>query len=89
LLVDSFSLPTGSYRRIYATGVNIAIQKILHVITAEQLDILRSIGTTKRHDDSSSLSPYLARRVDIYVVSFGKVSSEERMAIAADLWAAG
>ena len=84
-LLHSFQHPGA--KRLHAVGANIALQKIINMVSAEQSGLLRQ--WISRRGEADFLSP-LARRCDVLVVGFGQqVGLQERLAVVKDIWSIG
>ncbi|KAI9205674.1 kinase-like domain-containing protein [Polychytrium aggregatum] len=89
-LIARYRGPFLSNRRVFAVGVNIAIQKLIQRVVLEHADSLRSWMSGKVDEMHSSLN-YFVRKVDVLVASFakGQAAVDDRMAIAAECWSHG
>ncbi|KAF9926747.1 hypothetical protein FBU30_003741 [Linnemannia zychae] len=101
-LIQQFRHPVigGPHRKVYAVGVNIAMQKIIATMTQYQSEHFRYFvsnksrgnsngGTGSGHDDEKSFGLWAPKRCDVYVASFGKVLLQERLELVKELWAHG
>ncbi|RHZ86074.1 hypothetical protein Glove_55g46 [Diversispora epigaea] len=83
---SSTSIVNGGRQQIYATGVNIAMQKIVFTLGSYQSTILKMLQS-KKTDDEKSFGYWASKKCDVYVASFGKVHLEERLDLIHELWA--
>ncbi|KAF9911928.1 hypothetical protein EC991_001834 [Linnemannia zychae] len=102
-LIQQFRHPVigGPHRKVYAVGVNIAMQKIIAVMSQYQAEHFRYFvasnksrgnangGANSGHDDEKSFGLWAPKRCDVYVASFGKVLLQERLELVKELWAHG
>ncbi|KAG0372018.1 hypothetical protein BGX24_000851 [Mortierella sp. AD032] len=102
-LIQQFRHPVigGPHRKVYAVGVNIAMQKIIGAMSQYQTEHFRYFvasnksrgnangGAGSGHDEEKSFGLWAPKRCDVYVASFGKVLLQERLELIKELWAHG
>ncbi|KAG0039161.1 hypothetical protein BGZ82_009421 [Podila clonocystis] len=100
-LIQQFRHPVigGPHRKVYAVGVNIAMQKIIMAISQYQSEHFRMFVANKsrgsngnsqsNNDEEKSFGLWAPKRCDVYVASFGKVLLQERLELVRELWAHG
>ncbi|KAF8983829.1 hypothetical protein BGZ46_009397 [Entomortierella lignicola] len=104
-LIQHFRHPVigGPHRKIFAVGVNLAMQKFVTAISQYQSEHFRhfltnsksnrghggSGGSSSNHDEEKSFGFWAPKRCDVYVASFGKVLLQERLELVKELWAHG
>ncbi|KAK5827528.1 hypothetical protein F5H01DRAFT_98323 [Linnemannia elongata] len=102
-LIQQFRHPVigGPHRKVFAVGVNIAMQKIIGAMSQYQSEHFRYFvasnksrgnsngGAGSGHDDEKSFGLWAPKRCDVYVASFGKVLLQERLELVKELWAHG
>lgn len=104
-LIQQFRHPvigSSAHRKVYAIGVNLAIEKFVTAISQYQSDHFRHfMASTKSnrghggsngsssHDEEKSFGLWAPKRCDVFVASFGKVLLQERLELVRELWAHG
>ncbi|KAG0215957.1 hypothetical protein BGX28_007183 [Mortierella sp. GBA30] len=102
-LIQQFRHPVigGPHRKVYAVGVNVAMQKFITAISQYQTEHFRyfvansksrgssSGGNNSIHDEEKSFGLWAPKRCDVFVASFGKVLLQERLELVKELWAHG
>ncbi|KAF9429846.1 hypothetical protein BGZ94_009242 [Podila epigama] len=101
-LIQQFRHPVigGPHRKVYAVGVNIAMQKIIMAISQYQEEHFRRFvannksrlgggGGQSTNDEEKSFGYWAPKRCDVYVASFGKVLLQERLELVRELWSHG
>lgn len=106
-LIQQFRHPVigGPHRKVYAVGVNIAMQKIIMAISQYQTEHFRMFVANKSRggggggssgggsgggdDGEKSFGLWAPKRCDVFVASFGKVLLQERLELVRELWAHG
>ncbi|KAI1316493.1 hypothetical protein EDD11_009906 [Mortierella claussenii] len=103
-LIQQFRHPVigGPHRKVYAVGVNLAMQKFISAISQYQSEHFRyfmsnsnnskssrgSAGSNS-NDEDKSFGLWAPKRCDVFVASFGKVLLQERLELVKELWAHG
>lgn len=103
-LIQQFRHPVigGPHRKVYAVGVNVAMQKFITAISQYQTEHFRyfvanssksrnnsSGGNNSVNDEEKSFGYWAPKRCDVFVASFGKVLLQERLELVKELWAHG
>ncbi|KAF9184078.1 hypothetical protein BGZ51_003580 [Haplosporangium sp. Z 767] len=106
-LIQQFRHPVigGPHRKVYAVGVNVAMQKFVTAISQYQSEHFRCFVANKsrrggnsggvggnsnhHHDEEKSFGLWAPKRCDVFVASFGKVLLQERLELVRELWAHG
>ncbi|KAK9721901.1 eukaryotic translation initiation factor 2-alpha kinase [Basidiobolus ranarum] len=87
-LIENFQHPNSekSLKKVYAVGVNIALQKIILSMSQYQTQIIKSL-MSKTHEEDRSFGLWAPKKCDVFVASFGKILLQERIEIVRELWA--
>ncbi|KAF8940243.1 hypothetical protein EDD21DRAFT_369155 [Dissophora ornata] len=103
-LIQQFRHPVigGPHRKVYAVGVNLAMQKFISAMSQYHSEHFRhfmannksnrshgvSVGSNP-NDEGGSFGLWAPKRCDVFVASFGKVLLQERLELVKELWAHG
>lgn len=103
-LIQQFRHPVigGPHRKVFAVGVNLAMQKFVTAISQYQSEHFRYFlannksnrghggsGGISNYDEEKSFGLWAPKRCDVFVASFGKVLLQERLELVKELWAHG
>ncbi|KAF9400248.1 hypothetical protein BGX21_004672 [Mortierella sp. AD011] len=104
-LIQHFRHPVigGPHRKVFAVGVNLAMQKFVTAISQYQSEHFRYFMTSNKsnrghggpggnssiHDEEKSFGFWAPKKCDVFVASFGKVLLQERLELVKELWTHG